>query len=58
MKIAIYYKNNGELARMFNSLEEACEVTDMSVSTITDALDGYTEQAAGFIWKYFPDAEV
>lgn len=58
MRIAIYYRSNGELARTFNSIEEACEVTDMSMSTITDALEGYSEQAAGFIWKYYPDAEV
>ena len=56
--IAIFYRHNGELARTFSSIEEASDMTDMSKTQIMDALEGYSESLAGFIWKYIPDVEV
>lgn len=46
------YDKNGNLINRFNSITEAADCMNVCISSISNALIGYSKSSCGFIWSY------
>ena len=54
-KSVAQYDKNWQMLRKFKSIKEASLITKINSKSISNALNGWSKSAGGFMWKYYHD---